>query len=132
MSEGPTGACSDQILRLFDAADFLESPAGQDLFRHAYTLVEGHTVNQALDFRDGKYGVAPAVFQCVPGLGLEAPVDARALEVLLECRADRALGELVTATAADRGESVEAVQGLVGGAVRELVERGFMIPVSDL
>jgi len=131
MSDGPTGTCSDQILRLFDAADFLESPAAQDLFRHAYTLVEGHTVNQTLGFRDGKYGVAPAVFQCVPGLGLEAPVDARALEVLLECRADRTLGELVAATAADRGEPVEAVQGLVGGAVRELVERGFMIPVSD-
>jgi len=131
MSEGPTGACSDQILRLFDAADFLESPAGQDLFRHAYTLVEGHTVNQALDFRDGKYGVAPAIFRCVPGIGLEAPVDARVLEVVLECRADRTLSELVTATAADRGESVEAVQALVGPAVRELVQRGFMVPVSD-
>jgi len=131
MSEGPTGSCSDQILRLFDAADFLESPAGQDLFRHAYTLVEGHTVNQALGFRDGKYGVAPAVFQCVPGLGLESPVDAQALEVLLECRADRPLDQLVSATAADRGESIEAVQAVVGPAVRQLVERGFMIPVAD-
>jgi methylase of polypeptide subunit release factors len=132
MADGPTGACSDQILRLFDAADFLESPAGHDLFRHAYTMVEGHTVNQALAFHGGQYGVAPAVFQLVPGLGLECPVDARALEVLLECRAERPLGELVRATAADRGETVEVVQALVGGAVRELVERGFMVPVRDL
>ena len=131
MSEGPTGACSDHILRLFDGADFLESPAGQDLFRHAYTMVEGHQVNQTLRFRDGQYGVAPAIFQCVPGLGLESQVDARTLEVLLECRADRPLGELVRATAADRGEPVDAVQALVGPAVRQLVERGFMVPVSN-
>lgn len=131
MAEGPTGDCSDQILRLFDGADFLEGAAGQDLLRHAYRLVEGHTVNQRLAFRDGTYGVAPAIFQCVPGLGVESPVDARALEVLLECRADRPLGELVTATAADRGEPVEAVEALVGPAVRRLVESGFMIPIAD-
>ena len=128
MSDGPSGSCSDQILRLFDATDFLESPAGADLFRHAYTLVDGHRVNQTLQFSGGKYGVAPAIFQCVPGLGLEASIDARALEVLLESRPDRTLGALVTATAADRGESVEAVEALVGPAARQLIECGFMVP----
>jgi methylase of polypeptide subunit release factors len=131
MAEGPTGVCSDQILRLFAAADFLESPAGQDLNRHAYRLVDGHTVSQTLGFRDGKYGVAPAVFQCTPGLGLETAVDARALEVLLECGADRPLGALMQATAEARGESIETVQALAGPAVRQLVESGFMIPVTD-
>jgi methylase of polypeptide subunit release factors len=131
MSEGPTGACSDHILRLFDAADFLESPGGRDLFAHRYTLVDRHTIAQALRYSDGHYEVAPAIFRLVPGLGLEAPVDARALEVLLECTSDRRLGDLVKATAADRGESVEAVQSLVGETVRQLVERGFMVPVTD-
>jgi methylase of polypeptide subunit release factors len=131
MADGPTGACSDQILRLFDAADFLESPAGHDLLRSAYTLVEGHTVNQTLAFRDGKYGVAPAVFQCLPGLGLESPVDARALEVLFECQANRPLGEIISAIARDRGEPVEALQSLIVPAVRQLIEAGFMIPVVD-
>jgi methylase of polypeptide subunit release factors len=132
MSAGPTGSCSDQILRLFDAADFLESAADRDLFGHAFTLVEGHTVDQTLSFSDGKYAVAPAVFRCVPGLGLEARIDARALEVLLECRSDRSLGELAAATAGDRGEPVEAVSELVGRTVRQLVERGFMVPSSDI
>ena len=128
---GPTGSCSDQILRLFDAADFLESPGARDLFGHAFTLAEGHTVDQTLRFDNGKYAVAPAIFRCVPGLGLQAPIDARALEVLLECRADRTLGALADATAADRGEPVGAVRALVDETVRQLVERGFMIPVSD-
>ncbi|HEX8032181.1 MAG TPA: class I SAM-dependent methyltransferase [Vicinamibacterales bacterium] len=130
MTEGPTGPCSDQILRLFDAADFLESPRGQDLFAQSFTLLNGHTVDQTLRYRDGQYAVAPAIFKCVPGLGLQAPVDARALEVLLECRGDRTLGELVAATAADRGEPVDAVRALIAPTARELVERGFMIPVS--
>jgi methylase of polypeptide subunit release factors len=131
MSEGPTGACSDQILRLFDAADFLESPGGRDLFAHAYGLAERHTIDQTLRYGDGQYAVAPAIFRSVPGLGLEAPVDARALEVLLECTSDRLLGDLVQATAEDRGEPVAALRALVEETVRQLVERGFMVPVTD-
>jgi methylase of polypeptide subunit release factors len=131
MADGPTGACSDQILRLFDAADFLESPAGKDLLGHAYTLVEGHTVNQALAFRDGQYGVAPAIFQIVPGLGLDVPVDARALEVLFECGAGRTLGDIISAIARDRGEPDGALAALLLPAVRQLIEAGFMIPVPD-
>ena len=131
MSDGPTGSCSDPILRLFDAADFLESPRGQDLFAHAYSMVEPHTIDQILGYRDGQYAVAPAVFRSVPGLGLAAPVDARALEVLLECKGDRTLGDLVDATASDRGESVSEVRALIGDTVRQLVERGFMVPVLD-
>jgi hypothetical protein len=61
----------------------------------------------------------------VPGLGLEAPVDARALEVLLECTSDRRLGDLVKATAADRGEPVETVQSLVGGYRSSTCRAGF-------
>lgn len=130
MSEGPTGPCSDQILRLFDAADFLESQASQNLFAHAFALVDGHAIDQTLRYSSGKYAVAPAIFKCVPGLGLQAPVDAQALEVLLECKGDRTLGELVAATAADRGEPAEALHALVSQTVRQLVERGFMVPVS--
>jgi methylase of polypeptide subunit release factors len=131
MSEGPTGMCSDQILRLFDGADFLESPAGRDLFAHAYSLVERHTIDQTLGYSDGRYAVAPAIFRVVPGLGLQAPVDARALEVLLECRSDRRLGDLVEQTARDREESLAELQTFVGDTVRQLVERGFMIPPTQ-
>jgi methylase of polypeptide subunit release factors len=131
MSEGPTGSCSDQILRLFDAADFLESPRGHDLFAHGYALVDGHAIDQTLRYRDGQYAVAPAIFRSVPGLGLEAPIDARALEVVLECTADRRLGDLVEQTANDRGEPASDVKTLVGDTVRQLVENGFMVPVVN-
>ena len=129
MSDGPTGSCSDQILQLFDAADFLESPRAEDLYAHAYSLVDKHRIDQVLGYSDGQYAVAPAIFRKVPGLGLEAPIDARALEVVLECRPDLTLGELVEATAAARGESVADVKALVGDTVRQLVETGFLVPV---
>jgi methylase of polypeptide subunit release factors len=129
MSEGPTGSCSDQILRLFDAADFLESPRAEELYAHAYSLIDQHRIDQVLGYSDGKYAVAPAVFRKAPGLGLDAPIDARALEVVLECTPARTLGELVEATAAARGEPVGDVKALVGDTVRQLVEKGFMVPV---
>ena len=129
MAEGPSGQCSDQIVRLFAAADFLESPPGQDLFAHAYSLVDRHWIDQTLRYNAGQYAVAPAIFRTAPGLGLEAPIDARALEVVLECRGDRTLRELVESTAHDRGEPVPEVMALVGETVRRLVETGFLVPV---
>ena len=123
------GSCSDPILRLFDAADFLESPRAQDLYAHAYSLVDKHRIDQVLGYSDGKYAVAPAIFRKSPGLGLEAPIDARALEVVLECTPEQTLGDLVEATAAARGEPVDEVKALVGETVRQLVEKGFMVPV---
>ena len=108
-----------------------KSPSSRDLFDHAYTLVDGHAVDQSLRFNDGTYAVAPAVFRCAPGLGLQAPVDARALEVLLECGGDRRLGDLVAATAEARGESVDEVRALVEPTVRQLVEKGFMVPAAS-
>ena len=131
MTAGPTGACSDQILRLFDAGDFLESAGGLHLFDHTFKLIDGHTVDQSLKFTRGQYAVAPAIFRSVPGLGLEAPIDARALEVLLECTGERRLGELTASTADARGESEDAVRALIEPTVRQLVEGGFMIPVSN-
>jgi hypothetical protein len=131
MADGPTGGCSDALLRLFDAADFLESPRGQDLFAHAYSMVAPHTIDQTLGYSNGSYAVAPAIFRSVPGLGLAVPVEARALEVLLECKGDRLLGELVEATANDRGEPVSELRALIADTVRQLVERGFMVPVVD-
>jgi len=63
------------------------------------------------------------------GLGLEATIDARALEVVLECNRNRRLRDLVESTAHDRGVPVSEVTALVGDTVRQLVEKGFMVPV---
>ena len=131
MATGPSCQSSDHILRLFDAADFLESDRGRHFFKAAYRLADGHRVDQTLNFADGAYLVRPAVFRCLPGMGLEARVDARALEVLLECDGERSMDDLVKEAAHRRGESVDDVKEFVEEAGRQLVERGFMIPVVD-
>lgn len=132
MAAGPSCQSSDHILRLFAAADFLESrPQAAELLRHAFTLVKGHRVDQTLDYTRGTYAVGPAIFRFLPGLGLEAHIDARALEVLLECDGRRTLGELVAEVAARRGDDEGAVATLVEKTARLLVERGFMVPITD-
>ena len=131
MAAGPTCQSSDDIVRLFNASDFLDACRGREIFGYAYAPVDGHRVDQALRFSDGAYAVGPAVFRRVPGIGLEAHVDAKVLEVLLECDGRRVLEELVIETARRRGEPVEAVRSLVDDPVRQLIERGFMIPVVD-
>jgi hypothetical protein len=121
------------VLRLFEAADFLESSPGRDLLRHVFRVVEGHRVDQSLVHRDGAYVVGPAIFRCVPGIGLEARVDARVLDVVLECDGRRPLGELVAASALRRadGDADGSFEGFVEAQVRHLVERGFTVPVTE-
>jgi hypothetical protein len=131
MATGPTCPSSDQILRLFDAADFLESARGRDVLGHVYRFGAGHRVDQTLSFAAGSYAVGPAVFRLVPGIGLEAHVDARALDVLIACDGQRRLGDLVAEAALGRGEAVEEVGRLVEQPIRQLVERGFMVPIVD-
>ncbi len=131
MSAGPTCQSSDDIVRLFNASDFLETRRDGEIFSHAYAPLDGHRVDQALRFSDRKYAVEPAVFRRLPGIGLEARVDPAALEVLLECDGRRVLDDLAAETAQRRGEAVETVKRLVEDPVRRLIERGFMIPIVD-
>jgi methylase of polypeptide subunit release factors len=131
MATGPTCASSDHVLRLFEGADFLESSPGGDLLRQAFRLVDGHRVDQTLAYQGETYRVGPAVFRCVPGIGLEAPVDPRALEVLLDCDGRRPLAELVREAMVRRGDGGGSLATLVEGAVRLLVERGFMTAILE-
>ena len=129
MAQGPSCPSSDHILRLFDAGDFLESDAGRNLWAHAYRFVDGHRVDQSLSYPAGAYVVGPAVFRCLPGIGVEAHVDARALDVILDCDRHQPLGNLVTEAAKRRGETESDVKRLVEAPVRSLVEQGFLVPV---
>jgi methylase of polypeptide subunit release factors len=132
MAAGPTCPSSDHVLRLFEAADFLElHPGAAEILGQAFALVEGHQVDQTLEFRAGKYVVGPAIFRLLPGIGLEARIDPRALEVLLEGDGRRTLQELVAGTATRRGEAEGRIAKLVEETSRQLVQRGFMIPVVD-
>ena len=88
-------------------------------------------MDQTLEYTAGKYVVGPAIFRCLPGIGLEARIDPRVLEVLLECDGRRALQDLVAETASRRGEAEGPLAKLVEETSRQLVERGFMIPVVD-
>ncbi len=129
MAQGPSCQSSEPILRLFDAGDFLESEPGRVLWGHAYRFVDGHRIDQTLSHPAGAYVVGPAVFRCLPGIGVEAHVDARALDVILDCDRHQPLGDLVSEAAKRRGETESDVKGLVEAPVRSLVERGFLVPV---
>jgi hypothetical protein len=129
MATGPSCPSGNHVLRLFDAADFLESRKCHELLQHAFKFVDGHRVDQTLAYPAGKYVAGPAIFRCLPGLGLEARVDPAALEVLLECDGRRVLGDLVAETAERRHQPATAVANLIEEPVRQLVERGFMIPI---
>lgn len=100
----PSGPrAGDQIMRVFAAHDALA--AGLDTTRVALELVDGHRLDQRLEYTGGEYRVAGASIVLDDGIGVAAPVAPHAVHVLfrLDGKADlrAATSDVIEATGLD-------------------------------
>lgn len=92
---GPSGESGDHILRIFAARDLLASAAHEKLLDHVFKLVEGHRLDQVLNYKNSQYSTQPAVMRLAHSIGLEGTVDERALGVLFACDGRRTLRQAI-------------------------------------
>lgn len=124
----PPAGGGDQVLRIFSAQDRLAAlPSERALLDNAFAPVEGHRIDQALTYRDGRHARHPAVIRLDAGAGIEAKVDAESLDVLFSLREDRSLGQIVADVAARKGRAEHEVEAGALDAVRTLYERGLLV-----
>jgi methylase of polypeptide subunit release factors len=91
---GPTGAASDQLLRVFAAHDF-----DGDLLDERLALAPHH-LEERLSWQDGAYRPQHLALALDEGAGVEVPVDPAALPALFALNGERPLRELPDAEAA--------------------------------
>jgi methylase of polypeptide subunit release factors len=128
-TRGPSGTAGDQVRRLFAAHDVTAATGNRaSLLDRSFTLVEGHSLQQLLRFRDGAYTAEDAVILLDDGLGLRNRVPAQALHVVLRMDGSRPLRDLVLETAQETGLEVEALAAGTVECVGELFELGFLEP----
>jgi methylase of polypeptide subunit release factors len=127
VQDAPSGLAGAQTDRLLAAQDHLLGLKGEDdLLRRTFRPVEGQRVEQRLVHRAGRYAAEAASLRLVPGIGVRARVDPRAVEVVMACDGSRPLGKLIAAATAGLGEEGPAVAAMCLATVRGLFELGLV------
>ena len=121
----PTGAASEQILRVFEAQDAALSD--DELLDARLALVEPHRLDQSLLYQDGAYAAQDAALILEDSVGVRAHIDPHAIHVLFALDGTRPLRELVD----DAVEATELDRDLLAGqtlsTARRLHELGFAV-----
>lgn len=123
-SEGG-GSGGDQLLRLFEANDFLESSG--DLGAVPFEAVPGSRLIHVLEHREHGYALDDASVTLAQGLGVRGPVDPLAVHVLLRLDGERTLDALVDEVASERGIDRALLRERSFETVRRLYGHGLLV-----
>ncbi len=122
-----TGA-SDQVLRLFDAQDYLMGTSTEEMLGDVFTMAEDHRVEQTIRLRDGGEMIERNVLRIDTGLRLEVAIDVATERVLSMLDGKRPLGEVLAEAAGMTGAPAEAFITSAVPVMRRMVELGFVLP----
>jgi SAM-dependent methyltransferase len=125
----PDTPCHDQIVRVFDAADFLAGLRNHtDLLAQRFRLVEGHRLDQGLRLNEGRFAIETSEIWLEDGFRFRGGVDPVTVRLLESCDGRTPvldiIDELAASIGADRGRLTE----VVAEAVRRMVAFGFLVP----
>ena len=122
-------SAGEQVLRLFEAQDYLRSlPDDRALLEARLALVDEHLLTREVQFRDGAEVVGRQILNLEQGFGFRVGVDVYTAELLPHFDGRRPLGEILE-------EAVDGMPGHIDRAefragalrvVRRLVEAGFL------
>ncbi len=119
---------SSQILQMFAAADLLDGLADERaLLDLSCELVDGHRLDQGMDYRDGSYHVPNPVLSFADGLGHRSAIDPLTTQVLFRLgRGDRELRGVIADAALESAIAVGEIETVALADLRRLVALGFV------
>ena len=138
-SEGPNWVRTDelagdrlrpaggQILRVFEAADYLAAATDARMLDHAFALAEASRLEQRVVVEDGDWARAEATLDLEEGLGFHATLDPGTAELLASLDGRRPLRAVVDALAARQEVDRDALARDALGAVRGMLGAGFLV-----
>jgi SAM-dependent methyltransferase len=121
-----TGA-SEQLLRLVEAQDFLETARPEDLLACALEVVPEHRIEQTIRLRDGAEAIERNVLRLDNGLRFEVSIDASTERVLALLDGRRPLGEVLAEAAVEADAPLESFVESALPVIRRLLELGFVV-----
>jgi methylase of polypeptide subunit release factors len=125
----PPGAeAGAHVLGVFAAQDFMIDLDDGALEHQVFRLIQGHRVEQSLEYRESGYAISDARLRLDEGVGLLGPVLANAIHVLLRLDGRRTLADVIDEAVAETGLDATALRADALTTVRRLFELGFLEP----
>jgi hypothetical protein len=125
------GSCSDHLLRVTQAEDFLAGLSGDDeLFDSVFTVALGHKLHQTMVHESGTFAVRRIELELEGGLGFSANLDPASFQLLRRCDGRRSLRGIVSELATLGNLTFNQVCGQASRVVRELVRGALLVPVG--
>lgn len=126
-SGGASGACSDQIQRVFAAQDLLESLSDErQLLDKSLVLAADHELQYSMTAEGGRWSVRQAVLRQTQGFAFSGEVDRLLSAILVRCDGSRTLGDVVSQVAAESHVDPEQAARAATAVVRKLLQSGFL------
>jgi methylase of polypeptide subunit release factors len=122
------GASSEQVLRLFEAQDYVAETGSDGLLAGAFSLASDHRIEQTIRLIDGHEAVQRNVLRFDGGLRFEVSIDTATERVLALLDGRRPLGELLAQVAEEIDAPPEAFAERALPVLRRLIELGFVLP----
>ncbi len=125
-NSGPFG---EWVLRGFGLRDFLEaSVADEQLLAVRLRVAEGARLDHVCEWEDASWRIRSAKIRLAQGLQYEGNIDLRLAGMVALCDGAHTLGEVIAKTAAALGENLDRITPNCLALMRQLIERGFVIP----
>jgi methylase of polypeptide subunit release factors len=120
--------CSDQILRIFAAQDFLEELEEDEGFLdQRFLLAPDHEMRHALRAENGKWVVTSASLRQTGGFEFAGNLDVNVVSLLSGCDGSRTLRDLLAELAHRLGVGFEVVAPVGLEVMRSLMRSGFLV-----
>ncbi len=126
-TSGPFG---EAVLRAFGVRDYLEATDGAALLAAKFRVAQSVRLDQFCEWEDGSWRIRTAKIRLAKGLQFKSDIDLRLAGMVALCDGRRTLGEVLAEAAQAMGEDLERITPNCLALMRELVERGFLLPVE--
>ena len=119
------------MLRGFGLHDFLEAAASDTaLLGVKFRVAESARLDHVCEWEDGSWRIQSAKIRLALGLQYEANIDLRLAGMVALCDGRHTLGEILEKTAQTLGEDLQRMTPNCLALMRQLIERGFLIPAG--
>jgi len=120
--------CSEQILRIFAAQDFLQEVTGdEDFLDQRFALAHDHEMRHVLHAEGGSWTVTSATLRQTGGFEFAGYVDLNVVSLLSRCDGSRTLRQLLDDLARRLGVGFNIVAPVALELMRSLMRSGFLV-----
>ncbi len=128
---GNSGAFGEYVLGRFALRDFLEgAPDNAALLGAKFRVAQSVRLDHVCEWGDASWRIRSAKIRMAQGLPYESDIDLRLAGMVALCDGQRTIGEILEKAAKALGEDLERFTPNCLALMRELIERGFLLPAK--